>query len=129
MRACWRQVLLEFPCELVSAVVAGRWAASASPCRPWMAGYRVRLVMAAAVTAIVRAIPLSSAPCLAWIGPLSVLPSWHAGGERERRPTCQVSSHLPVQQGLRGQTELLHLKPVAAAARQVWDSLTFCDRL
>ena len=48
------QVLLEFPCELVSAVVAGRWAASRSPFAPWMAGYQLRAVMAGVVTAIVR---------------------------------------------------------------------------
>ncbi len=52
------QVLMEFPCELVSAVVAGRWAAASSPCRPWMAGYRARLAMAGVVTAIVRSSPL-----------------------------------------------------------------------
>lgn len=48
------QVLIEFPCELVSAVVAGRWAASSSPLKPWLFGYQARLVMAAVVTAIVR---------------------------------------------------------------------------
>lgn len=47
------QVLIEFPCELVSAVLAGRWAAAASPVKPWMVGFRIRLVMAAAVTTIV----------------------------------------------------------------------------
>ena len=47
-------MLLEFPCELVSAVVAGRWAASRSPFAPWMAGYQLRAVMAGVVTAIVR---------------------------------------------------------------------------
>lgn len=42
------QVLAEFPMELVSAVVAGRWAASAHPFRPWLAGYCARLGLAAA---------------------------------------------------------------------------------
>jgi PAT family acetyl-CoA transporter-like MFS transporter 1 len=51
------QVLIEFPCELVSAVVAGRWAASSSPLKPWLFGYQARLVMAAVVTAIVRPSP------------------------------------------------------------------------
>lgn len=48
------QVLLEFPIEVVSALVAGRWAASASAARPFMAGYRLRLGMAAIVTTLVR---------------------------------------------------------------------------
>lgn len=46
-------VLLEFPCEVVGAVLAGRWAAAASPLRPWFLGYRLRLAMAAAVTCLV----------------------------------------------------------------------------
>lgn len=46
-------VLLEFPCELASAVLAGRWAASPNPFGPWMLGYKIRLVMAAAVTTLV----------------------------------------------------------------------------
>ena len=48
------QVLLEFPIEVVSALVAGRWAASASAARPFMAGYKLRLGMAAIVTTLVR---------------------------------------------------------------------------
>lgn len=48
------QVLLEFPIEVVSALVAGRWAASASASRPFLAGYRLRLGMAAVVTTMVR---------------------------------------------------------------------------
>lgn len=47
-------VLLEFPCEVVGAIVAGRWAAAASPLRPWFVGYRLRLAMAAAVTCLVN---------------------------------------------------------------------------
>ena len=43
-------VLLEFPCELASAVLAGRWASSPTPFTPFMMGYKIRLVMAAAVT-------------------------------------------------------------------------------
>lgn len=46
-------VLLEFPCELASAVLAGRWAASPNPFGPWMLGYKIRLVMAFAVTTLV----------------------------------------------------------------------------
>ena len=49
-----RQVLLEFPIEVLSALVAGRWAASASAVRPFLAGYQLRLGMAAIVTALVR---------------------------------------------------------------------------
>ena len=41
------QVLAEFPMELLSAVVAGRWAAAAHPFTPWLAAYRVRLALAA----------------------------------------------------------------------------------
>ena len=44
------QVLIEFPCELVSAVVAGRWAASSSPFKPFLFGYQARVIMAAIVT-------------------------------------------------------------------------------
>jgi len=54
-------VLLEFPCELVSAVLAGRWAASTSPFTPWVRGYAVRLAMAAAATAVVHAFPANAA--------------------------------------------------------------------
>lgn len=46
-------VLLEFPCELASAVLAGRWASSPKPFAPFMLGYKIRLVMAAAVTFVV----------------------------------------------------------------------------
>ena len=46
-------VLLEFPCELASAVLAGRWASSPTPFTPFMMGYKIRLVMAAAVTLVV----------------------------------------------------------------------------
>lgn len=53
-------VLLEFPCELASAVLAGRWASSPTPFAPFMLGYKIRLVMAAAVTLVVRGLSLSS---------------------------------------------------------------------
>ena len=56
-------VLLEFPCELASAVLAGRWAASPTPFTPFMLGYRIRLVMAACVTVVVRS--STSAQCIA----------------------------------------------------------------
>ena len=54
------QVLLEFPIEVVSALVAGRWAASASAARPFLAGYKLRLGMAAIVTAMVRTLPCNA---------------------------------------------------------------------
>jgi PAT family acetyl-CoA transporter-like MFS transporter 1 len=54
-------VLLEFPIELASALVAGRWAAAAHPLRPWLAGYRLRLAVAAATTAVVAAFPAGAA--------------------------------------------------------------------
>ncbi|KAI8473191.1 MAG: acetyl-coenzyme A transporter 1-domain-containing protein [Monoraphidium minutum] len=50
-------VLLQFPVELVSAVVAGRWASTHSPYHPFMAGYFLRLAMAAALTALAAAFP------------------------------------------------------------------------
>ena len=50
-------VLLEFPCELASAVLAGRWASSPTPFAPFMLGYKIRLVMAAAVTLVVSHVP------------------------------------------------------------------------
>jgi hypothetical protein len=50
-------VLIEFPVELFSAVIAGRWAASAHPLRPYFSGYRLRLVVAACTTAIVFFFP------------------------------------------------------------------------
>jgi hypothetical protein len=48
------QVLLQFPSELASAVVAGRWAASASPAKPLLLGFRIRLLMSLLSTTLVR---------------------------------------------------------------------------
>ena len=56
-------VLLEFPCELASAVLAGRWASSPTPFAPFMLGYKIRLVMAAAVTLVVRKVVLYTLIC------------------------------------------------------------------
>lgn len=50
-------VLIEFPIELLSALVAGRWAASSHPLRPWLAGYKIRLAMAAMTTLCVALFP------------------------------------------------------------------------
>jgi len=68
-RAARAQVLLEFPIEVVSALVAGRWAARASAARPFLAGYRLRLGMAAIVTTMVRPRPRR---------PLKISGSWAA---------------------------------------------------
>ena len=59
-------VLLEFPCELASAVLAGRWASSPTPFNPFMLGYKIRLVMAAAVTLVVsqQCLPVCLSVCL-----------------------------------------------------------------
>ncbi|KAG2434741.1 hypothetical protein HXX76_007630 [Chlamydomonas incerta] len=50
-------VLFQFPVELLSAVVAGRWAASHSPYWPFMTGYVLRLATAAATVALTAAFP------------------------------------------------------------------------
>ena len=60
MRGTRLQVLIEFPCELVSAVVAGRWAASSSPFKPFLFGYQARVIMAGVVTTIVSPTPADS---------------------------------------------------------------------
>lgn len=44
----------------MSAVVAGKWAAAASPFAPWRTAYLLRLSAAAASTALVAAFPASS---------------------------------------------------------------------
>ncbi len=51
-------VLIQFPIELVSALVAGRWAASSHPLRPWLAGFKIRLVMAFLTTVLVFYFPV-----------------------------------------------------------------------
>lgn len=78
-------VLIEFPVELLSAVVAGRWSAGSRASRPWVTGYRVRLVAAGALTALVAAFPqgtactLSSHPRLfLLLGTLGLLTSFTA---------------------------------------------------
>lgn len=65
------QVLAEFPMELVSALVAGRWAAAGRPFQPWLAGYRARLVLAAARYDGLgcwqsHAVAMAAAACAAW---------------------------------------------------------------
>ena len=55
-------VLLEFPCEMLSAVLAGRWAHTSSPFVPWMYAYRIRLVMAVLTTTVVSKPDMASLP-------------------------------------------------------------------
>ncbi|EFJ47264.1 hypothetical protein VOLCADRAFT_81605 [Volvox carteri f. nagariensis] len=50
-------VLFQFPLELLSAVIAGRWAASHSPYWPFITGYWLRLVTATATVAVTVAFP------------------------------------------------------------------------
>ena len=54
-------VLVEFPVELASALIAGRWAASSHPLRPYFGGYKIRLVLAAATTTAVYFFPANAA--------------------------------------------------------------------
>ncbi|DBB18433.1 TPA: hypothetical protein ACH3X3_000077 [Trebouxia sp. C0006] len=66
-------VLLEFPCELASAVLAGRWASSPTPFTPFMLGYKIRLVMAAAVTLVVYYFPSGASSLLSHPKPFLML--------------------------------------------------------
>ncbi|GAB4813183.1 hypothetical protein N2152v2_000229 [Parachlorella kessleri] len=54
-------VLITFPTELISAVVAGRWATSPHPFTPWLIGYRMRLALAALSTLAVYHFPHGAA--------------------------------------------------------------------
>jgi hypothetical protein len=53
-------VLVEFPIELLVAVVSGRWAASSHPLRPYFTGYKLRLCLAGAFTTMVYYFPLGA---------------------------------------------------------------------
>lgn len=55
-------ILIEFPMELASALIAGRWASASRPFAPWIAGYRARLAVAAATVAVVAAFPHDASP-------------------------------------------------------------------
>ena len=46
-------MLLEFPCELVSALVAGRLAAQGSSFTPFLQGYLLGLLVAGVLTGVV----------------------------------------------------------------------------
>jgi hypothetical protein len=54
-------VLVQFPVELLSALLAGRWAARASPHAPFLAGYGARLLGSALLTVLVAAFPAAGA--------------------------------------------------------------------
>lgn len=60
----------QFPVELLSAVIAGRWAAAHSPTSPFLAGYWARLAVAGAavwLTAAFPAVPAGkAAEVMAW---------------------------------------------------------------
>jgi MFS transporter, PAT family, solute carrier family 33 (acetyl-CoA transportor), member 1 len=53
-------VLVQFPIELLSALLAGRWAARASPHAPFLAGYAARLAASAMLTLLVAAFPAAA---------------------------------------------------------------------
>ena len=53
-------VLLQFPLELISALLAGRWAAGAQPLAPWFRAFFVRLGLGALVTCLVYVFPNSA---------------------------------------------------------------------
>ena len=51
-------VLIDFPCELASAVLAGRWASNSTrPLDPWMVGMWIRLACGFAATYLVSLFP------------------------------------------------------------------------
>lgn len=50
-------VLVQFPVELLTALLAGRWASRSSPHAPFLAGYAARLLGAALLTLLVAAFP------------------------------------------------------------------------
>jgi len=54
-------VLFQFPTELLTAILAGRWAANYSPYRPFIVGYGLRLVVAAVSILAARDFPSKAA--------------------------------------------------------------------
>lgn len=53
-------VLVQFPVELLSALISGRWAASTHPLEPYLAGYQLRLALAGATTLLVYYFPTNA---------------------------------------------------------------------
>lgn len=69
-------VLIDFPCELLSAVMAGKWASHAGrPFEPWIVGMWIRLVMGMATTYMVGLFPTAGSPA----GQLPASPATHLG--------------------------------------------------
>lgn len=50
-------VIVQFPCELASAVIAGRWAAAGSPFLPWRHAYLLRTLAGIVMTLTVMLFP------------------------------------------------------------------------
>eukprot|EP00741_Cyanophora_paradoxa_P015837 tig00020904_g15289.t1 len=55
-------VLVEFPFEIIFAVMAGRWSSGSDPLRPWLNGYRARLLLCPLGALLVYAMPRPVAP-------------------------------------------------------------------
>jgi hypothetical protein len=53
-------VLVEFPIELLVAVISGRWAASSHPLKPYFTGYKLRLFLAFATTTVIYNFPVGA---------------------------------------------------------------------
>ena len=53
-------MLLEFPCELVSALVAGRLSAKGRAFNPFLRGYLLRLLVAGVLTGLVSHFPFTN---------------------------------------------------------------------
>ncbi|GAX76176.1 hypothetical protein CEUSTIGMA_g3620.t1 [Chlamydomonas eustigma] len=66
-------VLLQFPVELGSAVLAGRWASSHSPFAPFITGYFLRLVVCGALLLITASFPPGAKSVSEHFGPFTLL--------------------------------------------------------
>eukprot|EP00775_Hariotina_reticulata_P008729 gene8729-8910_t len=67
-------VLVQFPVELMSAVIAGKWASTHSPYQPFVAGYFVRLAMSVVLTWLASAFPAGASSFMehtGWFAALS----------------------------------------------------------
>jgi len=59
-------VLIDFPFEILFAVLAGRWSAAESPLKPWLGAYSFRLALAAIGPLLVFIFPRHVSPLPAW---------------------------------------------------------------
>jgi len=66
-------VLFQFPVELGTALLAGRWAASHSPYAPFIVGYALRLAVCAALLLLTDAFPAGAASLSEHAGPFGAL--------------------------------------------------------